>query len=366
MEEQARIAEEKRQEEAATAFAQAEAERMEREAREAAAEQAAKVAAAQVAYQQQLVEQAAYEEEERVKREELLRFAAVQDRMQAKLEMRQVPQVAQPQASSSLDSLTALKERLASSIPKLDFKPSDTASSLLNKLHPDSTGGDTGHTLFHVINENGVCVMPMLSFEVAVLALSIFLSDLDFAVADFLKLTEKFFGIFIALIGAVSVATPGGELVMLCCVHQVNDLVLRSWFMLFMLVLCVRAVFENTPDRHERWLRLLQVACTLFVADCFVLHQHVCHDEPPQVHATSSGDNMRNSAMYIWAGCIFFLVFKIEEYLDGGDSNTGDKWKRWNTQVPSRGRYRFDSDNSVDICDVDDDEEENGYKSKSK
>jgi len=36
-------------------------------------------------------------------------------------------------------------------------------------------------------------------------------------------------------------------------------------------------VLEERPEKHERWLRLLQVACGLFVADCFVLQQRVCY-----------------------------------------------------------------------------------------
>jgi hypothetical protein len=138
--------------------------------------------------------------------------------------------------------------------------------------------------------------------------------------------------------------------------------------MLFMLVLCVRAIFEGFPEKHERWLRLLQVACTLFVADCFVLHQHVCHSPP----VTSPNELWRASAMYIWASCIFYLVYKIEDYLDT-PVNSWEKWRKWNANAPqassskSNNRYRFDSDNSVDICEVDDDEEEeSAYKSKSK
>jgi hypothetical protein len=209
-----------------------------------------------------LEEQAAFYEEERLKREEALRFAAVQDRMQAKLAAKEVKQV-----STVSDSLTALKERLekfsvnggvssssggggggsiSMHVPKLDFKPLSggiqsysskiqSSPSLLSKLNPSlnhdlgASSGDKDKSLFEMINTNGVCVMPMLSFEVAVFALTIFLSELDFELVDFLKITEKFFGIYIALIGAVSVATPGGELVMLCCVHEVNDLVLRTW-----------------------------------------------------------------------------------------------------------------------------------------
>jgi len=51
-----------------------------------------------------------------------------------------------------------------------------------------------------------------------------------------------------------------------------------------LLTLSVKAIFEARPDRHERWLRLLQVACVLFVADCFILQQRVCY-------STSYGNN---------------------------------------------------------------------------
>ena len=79
-------------------------------------------------------------------------------------------------------------------------------------------------------------------------------------------------------------ATPGGELAMLCCVDPYNDLLLRTWAIMGLLTLCVKAIFEARPDRHERWLRLLQVACVLFVADCFILQQRVCY-------STSYGNN---------------------------------------------------------------------------
>ena len=69
------------------------------------------------------------------------------------------------------------------------------------------------------INKDHVCKLPMVSFEVAVLALAVFLTPQGVNSADdFLSLTGKFFGIFCLLICAVSVLTPGGELVMLCCV----------------------------------------------------------------------------------------------------------------------------------------------------
>jgi hypothetical protein len=84
-------------------------------------------------------------------------------------------------------------------------------------------------------------------------------------------------GVFCGLVAAVSVATPGGELVMLCCVDPLNDLLLRAWAAMGLLVLSFKAVVESRPDKHERWLRLLQIACVLFVADCFVLQQRVCH-----------------------------------------------------------------------------------------
>ena len=48
--------------------------------------------------------------------------------------------------------------------------------------------------------------------------------------------------------------------------------------MMFLLVLSFKAIFEANPDRYERWLRLLQIACSLFVVDCFVLQQQVRDD----------------------------------------------------------------------------------------
>ena len=54
-----------------------------------------------------------------------------------------------------------------------------------------------------------------------------------------------------------------------------NDMFLRSWSMMFLVVLSFKAIFESNPERYERWLRLLQVACFFFVVDCFVLQQQV-------------------------------------------------------------------------------------------
>lgn len=45
--------------------------------------------------------------------------------------------------------------------------------------------------------------------------------------------------------------------------------------MMFLVVLSFKAIFESNPERYERWLRLLQVACFFFVVDCFVLQQQV-------------------------------------------------------------------------------------------
>mmetsp|Transcript_8280 Transcript_8280/g.10742 ORF Transcript_8280/g.10742 Transcript_8280/m.10742 type:complete len:300 (+) Transcript_8280:1050-1949(+) len=299
--------------------------------------------------------------------------------MQAKLENKEQPvpvlsQVEQPVVSR----LTGLSVPLSIPLmPKLDFKPMneflDKQPSNVMKQVGDQGGGETHLHVFTVINKDGVCVMPMVSFEVAVFALSVFLSSSDMgsseSVADFLKLTETFFGLFIALIGVVSITTPGGELVMLCCVSDINDIILRTWFLLFLLVLCMRAVFEMHSDRHERWLRLLQVACVLFVADCFVIHQLVCH----QVPSTDPEDRWRASAMYIWASCIFYLVFRIESYLDASPNPSRFESFRKIGRSEDTGfyagnsRYRFpSSDGSVDICDVDDEDEEFGYKAKNK
>ena len=83
-----------------------------------------------------------------------------------------------------------------------------------------SSHGQTGvHVaLTEQINRDGACKLPMVSFEIAVLALAIFLTPQGInSTSDFLLLSGRFFGVFCFLICLVSLMTPGGELVMLCC-----------------------------------------------------------------------------------------------------------------------------------------------------
>jgi hypothetical protein len=77
-----------------------------------------------------------------------------------------------------------------------------------------STSTSTPPSISDQINSNGACKLPMVSFEVAVLALAVFFSPGGVGdLTEFLLLSEKFFGTFCVLAAAVSVATPGGELV---------------------------------------------------------------------------------------------------------------------------------------------------------
>jgi len=149
--------------------------------------------------------------------------------------------------------------------PSIVAETPPRAALLMPPLEEERGGarvGDTGPTtvtLSQQINGGGACKLPMISFEVAVLALAVFFSPSGISadLTEFLLLSDKFFGTFCALAAAVSVATPGGELVMLCCVEKWNDLFMRTWALLFVLVLCFKAVLNdegnhqtNSDDEH--------------------------------------------------------------------------------------------------------------------
>merc|ERR1719197_1064491 len=101
---------------------------------------------------------------------------------------------------------------------------------------------------------------------------------------------------------------------MLCCVDYANDMFLRSWSMMFLVVLSFKAIFESNPERYERWLRLLQVACFFFVVDCFVLQQQICHSSTYGAN-TGSAELWRSTGMYAWAGGMFYVINRIDIYL---------------------------------------------------
>jgi len=171
------------------------------------------------------------------------------------------------------------------------------------------------------------CMLPMFSFQIAIFALAVFLTTAREAnfppnTHEFLTFSFKLFGLNSMMLAAISIFTPGAELIILCCVHRMNVLLVKTWYLVVLAVICIMAVLESKPERHERCLRLVQIGCALFVMDCFYLQRRSCALPDYGLHPS---DFWQSSAMYLWGCAVFYMCHRIEGHVGGNDSSEDNR-----------------------------------------
>jgi len=108
-------------------------------------------------------------------------------------------------------------------------------------------------------------------------------------------------------------------MIIMCCYTQMNAVIVKTWYLVVLAIICIMAVLESKPEKHERCLRLVQIGCALFVMDCFYLQQRSCALPDYGMHLS---DFWQSSAMYLWGTAVFYTCFRIESHV-GDDELTG-------------------------------------------
>mmetsp|Transcript_15768 Transcript_15768/g.36740 ORF Transcript_15768/g.36740 Transcript_15768/m.36740 type:complete len:146 (-) Transcript_15768:649-1086(-) len=108
-------------------------------------------------------------------------------------------------------------------------------------------------------------------------------------------------------------------MIIMCCYTQMNAVIVKTWYLVVLAIICIMAVLESKPEKHERCLRLVQIGCALFVMDCFYLQQRSCALPDYGMHLS---DFWQSSAMYLWGTAVFYTCFRIESHV--GDDELTD------------------------------------------